>query len=192
MARAAIGFRDHSGWAVLVAVGGEAGSPQVLLRERVELLDDPELPAQVYHAAASRDLDEAAGLIATVERSARAAARTVVAAAVAQLKEYDVAAVALGLDRAELPEDLAKVLRNHTSLHVGEGELYREALADAAEACGLRAVRYDFRSLAETATPVLGADVRDRIAAWRREIGPPWARDHKDAALAAWLALATL
>jgi hypothetical protein len=185
MARAVIGFREHSGWAVLVALGGEDASPRVLLRGRVELLDDPGLPAQVYHAAVGLGLDEAAELIATVERSARAAARTVVDTAVAELKDYEVAAVALGLDRAELPEDLAKVLSNHTSLHVGEGELY-------AEACGLRAVRHDFRSLPETAAPVLGGDVRDRIAAWRREIGPPWARDHKDAALAAWLTLATL
>ncbi|GAA2575157.1 hypothetical protein SMC26_30945 [Actinomadura fulvescens] len=192
MAFAAIGFRDHSGWGVLVAVGGEDRSPRVLLRERVELLADPDLPAQVYHAAVGLDLDEAAGLIAAVERSARAAARTVVGAALTELKEYDVTAVALGLDRGELPEDLATVLANHTLLHVGEGELYREALADAAAARGLRAVRHDFRSLAETAAPVLGADVRDRIAAWRREIGPPWARDHKDAALAAWLALATV
>ncbi|MEU5878346.1 hypothetical protein [Spirillospora sp. NPDC047279] len=190
MARAVIGFREHSGWAVMVAVGGDARAPKVILRERVDLLDDPELPAQAYHAAAGRDLDEAAALIAAVERSARAAARDVLAAAVAELDGHEVEAVALGLDRGGLPEDLAKVLANHMSLHAGEGELYREALAEAAGDHGLRTVRQDFRALGTAAAPVLGADARDRVASWRREIGPPWARDHKDAALAAWLALA--
>lgn len=131
-------------------------------------------------------LAEAADLIAAVERSARSAAREVIADAVGQLKAagHEVEAVALGQDAGQLPEDLLKILGNHTSLHVGEGELYREAVADAAEDLGLRTVRYDFRTLAKT-----HADVAARIDGLRREIGAPWARDHKDAALAGWLAL---
>ena len=57
----ALGWRSHSGWAVLVAVGGSAARPVVLDRQRVELVDGS-LPRQPYHAVAedgmSRDVIE--------------------------------------------------------------------------------------------------------------------------------------
>jgi hypothetical protein len=45
---AALGFRAHSGWAVLVAVAGPAAEPTAVLRRRVDL--SARTPRQPFHA----------------------------------------------------------------------------------------------------------------------------------------------
>src|SRR5262245_31200754 len=51
--RTALGFRSHSGWAVLIAVSGTLDSPRILERRRI-VIADVELSGsrQPYHAAA--------------------------------------------------------------------------------------------------------------------------------------------
>ncbi|MEU8251686.1 hypothetical protein [Nonomuraea sp. NPDC048916] len=197
MARAVLGVRDHCGWAVLVGLGGEVAAPRVLLRERITLLDDPALPDQPYHAAAGLALGEAASLIARVEGSARAAARDALARAAGELTDRGHEPVGVALDlgavgagRMALPEDLGAVLGKHHFLHGAEGELYHEALVDGARSLGLAVGRYDFKVLGDTAAPVLGPGAADLVGSLRAQVGPPWTRDHKDAALAALLLLA--
>ncbi|UBU09818.1 hypothetical protein [Nonomuraea gerenzanensis] len=202
MGSAAIGVRDHCGWAVLVAVTGGHERPEVLMRERVTLLDDPALPDQPYHAAVG--LGAAAGLgagaagelIALVERSARTAAGRALGTAARALAEagHHVRGVALdlgavGAGRMVLPGELAEVLAKHHYLHGAEGELYHEALVEAAGGVGLAVSRYDFKRLRETAAQVLGPEVPARVDALRARVGTPWTRDHKDAALGALLVL---
>ncbi|MGP3962456.1 hypothetical protein ACTWPT_41345 [Nonomuraea sp. 3N208] len=193
---AALGVKDHCGWAVLVAVGGTPESPGVLLRGRVTLLADPALPDQPYHAATGLDVAAAGELIGRVERAARTAARDALDAAARELAGagHDVLGVALdlgavGAGRMALPGDLATVLSKHHYLHGAEGELYHEALADAARNTGLEASRYDFKELREIAARVLGPGAAGRVDGLRAQVGTPWTRDHKDAALAALLAL---
>jgi hypothetical protein len=193
---AALGVKDHCGWAVLVAVGGTAETPQVLLRERVTLLADPSLPDQPYHAAAGLGLTAAGELIAGVERAARTAARDALGAAAAELAGagHEVVGIALdlgavGAGRMVLPDDLATVLSKHHYLHCAEGELYHEALMDAARSAGLAVSRYDFKELRTTAARVLGPGADKRVDGLRAQVGTPWTRDHKDATLAAMLTL---
>ena len=54
MKRAALGFRIHSGWGVLVAVSGDANSLEIMDRRRI-VTADPSIPGagQPYHHAAS-------------------------------------------------------------------------------------------------------------------------------------------
>ncbi|TMR89383.1 hypothetical protein [Nonomuraea basaltis] len=196
MGSAALGVRDHCGWAVLVAVGGAPEAPRVLLRERVTLLDDPSLPDQPYHAAAGLDLAAAGELIARVERAAHAAARDALDTAARELAGagHDVLGVALdlgavGAGRMALPDDLATVLSKHHYLHGAEGELYHEALMDAARGAGFAVSRYDFKELRDIAARMLGTDAAGRVDGLRSQVGTPWTRDHKDAALAALLVL---
>ena len=197
MGQAAIGVKDHCGGAMLVALGGEPGAPEVLVRERVTLLADPALPDQPYHAAAGLDLSAAGELVARVEQAARTAARDALTAAVRMLGQGGHHVVGLAVDlgavgagRIVLPDELGEVLAKHHYLHGAEGELYHEALAEAAEAEGLPVSRYDFKELGTTATQVLGPGAVERVDGLRSQVGPPWTRDHKDAALAALLILA--
>ncbi|MBF8193411.1 hypothetical protein ITP53_48620 [Nonomuraea sp. K274] len=195
MGSVAIGVRDHCGWAVVVAVAGAPETPQVVLRRRVTLLDDPALPDQPYHAAAGLGLDTAADLIGRVERSARTASRDALASATHELAGHDVLGVALdlgavGAGRMMVPDDLGEVLGKHHYLHGAEGELYHEALMDGAREVGLTVSRYDFKELRGTAARILGPAVSGRVDGLRAQVGAPWTRDHKDAALAALLVLA--
>ncbi|WP_188188220.1 hypothetical protein [Nonomuraea sp. SYSU D8015] len=196
MGAAVLGVKDHCGWAVLVAVGGTPETPRVLLRERVTLLADPSLPDQPYHAAAGLELPEAAELIAAVERAERTAARDALGAAARELggDGHEVLGVALdlgavGAGRMALPDDLATVLSKHHFLHGAEGELYHDALMDGARSAGLAVSRYDFKQLRDTSAHVLGPGATGRVDGLRAQVGTPWTRDHKDAALAALLTL---
>jgi hypothetical protein len=78
--------------------------------------------------------------------------------------------------------------------HAAEGQLYRQAIIDAACDLDLRVCAVPERDLLGAAASALGttpAVLRGRAADIGRELGPPWALDQKTAALAAWLALAT-
>jgi hypothetical protein len=84
------------------------------------------------------------------------------------------------------------VLRSHALLHLAEGELYRGAICDAADARGLAVVPIDPKhGISETAH-ALGAapePFAQRLAALRAELGPPWQADHRLATAAALAAL---
>ena len=125
----ALGFRPHSGWAVGVVVGL---GPVVLGRHRLELPG----PTQPYHDAVGLPLAEAEELVAQATTAAyeRAAAALAELAAGHQVVGAAIVAGA-GTVREDVP--LARVLAAHAMLHAAEGELYRDALADAADALGL-------------------------------------------------------
>ena len=79
------------------------------------------------------------------------------------------------------------------AMHAAEGELYRDVLVHALQACGLPVTGVPERDLWDRAATVLSlptAELRQRVAELGRPCGPPWAQDQKLAAVAAWLALA--
>jgi hypothetical protein len=173
----AIGWRSHSGWAVLVAVREPVPSPEVLARRRVELVDSS-LPRQPYHSIAERGLSLRAGeaLIERVEKMAWAAA---VAATEAVLEAGAVDAVGVIGRVRRIPDDLEKILASHALLHAAEGDLFERALVDAAAHAGLPVL-----VLEPTAIKIPAAvDNAGKV------LGPPWQKDHK---LAAAVALAAL
>jgi hypothetical protein len=184
-----IGFREHSGWAAAVTVSGR---PAVLDRRRM-LLCDPGLPRQPYHAAVGLDLDRARDLVVDVERSAAATAGHELACLVGELNAagHRIRGVAVAVGTAKVPEELATVLGSHALLHAAEGELYREALADAVEAAGLPVVRFVAREVLADAAAALRRPIADMLAELGAGLGPPWAKDQKEAAAAALLALHT-
>ncbi len=80
----------------------------------------------------------------------------------------------------------------HFRMHKAEGVLFREALARAAGACGVRVVEIPEKLLDEHANKMLATPVsspRKRIETLGKSVGPPWGKDQKDAALAALIAL---
>jgi hypothetical protein len=179
-AEVALGLRPHSGWAVAVLV--ERG-PVVLSRHRIDLPG----PSQPYHEAVGLPPAEAAALVAdaTAEAYERAAA------AVAELTVgHRVVGAAIVSGAGSVREDLplTRVLTAHSMLHAAEGELYRDALADAADRLGLPVTLVQPRSTPALGRRLLGADdedLRGRLTELGRPFGPPWTRDHKDAVVAA-------
>src|SRR6266852_6334939 len=96
MTSAALGFRAHSGWAVVVAVAGSPLAPVVLHRQRVELVDSG-LPKQPYHAAEPLELKKAEALVNRSVAGARRLARQSLRAVVASLNAHGHEAVACGI-----------------------------------------------------------------------------------------------
>ncbi|MEJ7584122.1 MAG: hypothetical protein WKF43_08535 [Acidimicrobiales bacterium] len=194
MADLALGVRDHSGWAVVVAVAGDVTAPDVVLRERVALLD-PDLPRQPYHAAVDLDLPEAATLIEQVERSAEHEAASMLNRVLADLAVtgHRVACIAVAAVTVAVPDSLEMVLSSHALLHAAEGELYREALAEAAAGEGLPVTRFLHKTVMADAAACLGVsgdEVRRTMNALGKDLGPPWQKDHKEATAAALIAAA--
>lgn len=193
VAEVAIGIRDHSGWAVAVAVSAE---PLTRDRRRMELCD-PALPRQAYHAASGLPIEQARELIIQVERSATAASKRELRSLVHDLagQGHQVRAVAISVPTSSVPHDLSTVLRSHPLLHAAEGELYSEALSDAAQTAGLPMVRFTTKNLVGDASAALDcspASIVEIVAKLGHGLGPPWAKDQKEAAMAALLALHTV
>jgi len=187
----AIGFSVHTGWAASVSVAGPLGSPRVVDRRRIRLADsDDTVRAEVYHRAARLRASAAAKFV----RESRDAAARRARAAIESLRESQpLLAAGIPLSAGKLPSDLAGILRAHPFIHTAEGVFYREALATGAEACGIDVVRIPRRELADRFAAALETDdagARECLTAMGRAAGPPWARDQKDAAMAALVALA--
>lgn len=191
MGLAAIGFREHTGWAMLAIVAGGGQSPRLLHRGRLELCDAA-LPRQAFHAVA--ELGAPREIIAAVERSAREHSLAVVRAAIARGADdgHRVVAAGVSAGRVPPPGGAEAILRVHARMHGAEREMFRAALAHAAAAWGLSLTRFPqdhlYRALASRAR-LTEEQVRATLAQWGREAGTPWRADEKDAAAAAWLAL---
>jgi hypothetical protein len=197
MRAAGIGFRVHSGWAVAIAVTGPLRSPVLALRRTIELAD-PAVPAsrQPYHAGENIPLDQAEGFVNSCILRAREMATTAVRQLLSDLPGRENQAVACGCavlsgsDRP--PGTVAEVLASHMWMHAAEGQLFRNALAHGGAQCGLRVSALRERDIDTLAVAKLGlsqSDLESTLAQFGRTAGPPWRRDQKLAALAAWVSL---
>ncbi len=196
MTRVALGFRTHLGWAALVALAGPPSAPRVIERQRVELAD-PAVPESLdpYHAARGLALVEAEGVVHQGSTAIRAVARKALRSAVDGLvaNGYEVMGSGILLAAGRLPATLDKVLASHAMVHMAEGELFRGALREASERCSLPVSGLREREAFERAGALLGLtpeQLERRVNELGRELGPPWRRDQKLAAVAAWFTLA--
>ncbi len=219
---AAIGVRAHSGWAAVVAVGavgaeasaqgggargGRGGGPrraepEVLLRERVSVVDprmcEPGMrgAVQPYHHVMEWKIPAAERYLGECE----AIGVNMAAAALREMAEelrgrgYSVAgcAVLTGSGRA-LP-GLERILAAHPLIHTAEGIFFRRIFQVASERLGWRVLAVREKELDEQAKLALGASAgagraKRTIAGMGKKIGAPWTSDQKMAALAAWMVI---
>ncbi len=187
----ALGFKPHTGWAVAVLLAGDAAHPTVLERQRIELV--PETTERfVYHLVQDWTLDEAARSVADAEDAVDIATRAAVEDLVAAAAAHGTVVAAGVVGEPHDVPSLEKVQQSHTLLHTAEGELYRSALEDAAADLGLTVVPVPPKGTVAEAAAALGVANEAfvaRLKALRKELGAPWAADHRDAAAAALLAL---
>jgi hypothetical protein len=160
--RRALGISVHTGWGACVVVGGTPLKPEIIANEVIEILSDSE--RFCFHKAAEMAPDAAQRWIALIRQKAIANAKRALAPLIGQ-RVTACAIVAKGGNS----EDLRSVLGSHPRIHTAEGHFYRDVLR-AACAVPTRIV------------PPSSLDVSDigKLAA------PPWGRDQKLAAVAAW------
>jgi len=192
----ALGFKAHSGWAALVALGERNGELEVAERNRIELVEpgDAEWAKNPYHAAEGLGPEQAREIVKRAIDGARRMAARELRAAVARLGRADHQVVACAvLVGAGMPDwSVDEILAVHFRMHKAEGELFRDVLVRAAEPCELAVARVPEKQLDAHAAKALGisaAVFRTRLATLGRSVGAPWGKDQKDAALAAWIAL---
>jgi hypothetical protein len=194
--KVAFGMKAHSGWAALVVLGTRGGELQVVDRCRMELVekDDASWAKQPYHAAERLNAGDARDLVRRGLVTARRIAVREMRTAVKRAHEagQEVAACAV-LVVDPMPDwTVDEILAVHFRMHKAEGVLFRDALARAAGACGLRFLGIAEKQLDEQAERALATSVnslRKTIASLGKSVGPPWGKDQKDASLVAMIAL---
>ena len=187
----AVGFRLHTGWAVAVAV---TSTLRVLDRRRLTLVEETDHDAVfVYHAAAELSAAAAERLVAKARGIAQARAASEMSQLLSDLAANGHSVWAVGLPRGPqrpLPS-FRDILRSHPIIHAAEGQLFRSALSDACAKLGLPVVGVSSKELlpqAAQATGLRPAELKRRLDGLGRTLGPPWAKDQKEAALAALIA----
>jgi hypothetical protein len=149
----------------------------------------------VYHKAQELPLARAEALIHSSADRFERLAREALAAIVSKLRAdgHEPVATAMVGDRAKVLPPLESILKSHPLVHAAEGELYRHALLRATEACRIPACLLPAGKLSALAATTLGvspANLAAQLAAIGKASGRPWAKDQKEATLAAWIALA--
>ncbi len=175
-------------------MAGPPDAPSVVAKRRVEMAATFDVGA-VYHVGQGLPFAKAEAFILSSERTFEATARASIAAIAAELRGLGLEPIASAVvaGGAKPLPPLEAILRSHALVHAAEGELYRRVLARASAACSIPATFVPAKDLPARAARAAGIPER-RIASKLAEIGKasgkPWARDQKDAALAAWIALA--
>ena len=195
MKKAAVGFRGHSGWSAMVVVSLHDGAPIVLRRRRAQLVETFSYTfRQPYHTAEKMDFADAAGFISGVQKESEQLAHKALRELQTELEQegyrLDRGSLLLAAGRP-LPE-LEKILKAHALIHMADGELFREALRQASERCGMRLTCVREKELLEHCSKAFSVKepvLLRQVTELGKGIGPPWSQDEKYATLAAWLAL---
>ena len=190
--RVAIGFKAHSGWAASVSIGAGEHGFELIDRRRIELVPAGELWAkQPYHAAEELDSREAKAVVNAGIKSAHAVALSAMKAAVKRLESHAYEFIGCGVLMPEPMPDwsVEEILSVHFRMHKAEGVLFPEAIRTAAEQCGLKCAPVPEKRLHEIAEQSVAKSYPTLLQEIGKEAGPPWAKDQKNAALAAMIAL---
>lgn len=181
------GVSDHYARAEFVTLTIQGGQPAFLDRRQVPLIQEGLPVAPYHHEALELDLDAAQDLVDQVRDSVERCAREAIQALI---DELDVEALVLqSSPYPDLPGYLEEVLASRNLTNAADGMMYREILADQAEVLGLEVHRYprkeDPHRLAAAALGCTVDEVHARVAEFGEQAGPPWRKDHRQAAAAA-------
>lgn len=178
-----LGIAHHLGWAVAVTA---SGGHRVADRRRIELLE-PGLPAApVEHEIKPLDDVAASALVAKVRASAVRAASASLDELAAALPE-PIVSMSLRAWPLDFPDDIA-LLRRAPYDSSADSVMYRQVLAELADARGWAVHLYDARAVEGQAAGVLGTRAVEVLHGPRAELGPPWAKDHRMALAATIMA----
>ena len=189
---ATVGVAENGNSAVLVTVSADG----TLLDRRLAALTHG-LPTHPHHHqgswAVGRYLDTPwakpiplADAIALVERVREAAAIGAKESLDALAAASPVPIVAIAIRECpELPPTTEARIRDNRAQSYADSVMYRQALADAAQARGWSVHWYDRDRVMREAATALDADIDEVIGAMGKAAGPPWQAKHKLAAAAA-------
>jgi len=148
-----------------VVVGGSPRRPEIVANEVVDVLGDAE--RFCFHMAEAMERAEAKAWIARARKKALAEAKRALAPILAEA-----VAVCAIVAKPGDPGSLDEILASHPRIHTAEGCFYRDVFRDAC-----------------TPPVHLVPPASLDVSTIGKLAPPPWGRDQKLAALAAWSAL---
>jgi hypothetical protein len=178
-----LGIAHHFGWAVAVTARSDG---TVVDRRRIELIEPGVAAAPIHHEGKPLDDVAAAELVAQVRASAvRATAASLeeLAAAVPE----PIVSLSLRAWPADFPEDI-ETLRRVPYEARADSVMYRQVLAELAQARGWAVHFFDGKDVEAQATQKLGERAEEILLGPRVTLGPPWSKDHRMALAATILA----
>jgi len=191
---ATVGVAENGNSAVLVTM---TRSGELLDRRHIDLTES-DLPTHPHHhegswavgrylstpGARRVTLAEAVALVERVQVAAARGARESLATFSAALAT-PIGSIALRFC-PELPATIEERIRDNRAQAMADSVMYRQALANAAEARGWSVYWYDRESVFRDAETALGVrDIEAFLNALGKTAGPPWQAKHKLAAAAA-------
>jgi hypothetical protein len=190
-----VSVADHAGWAYIICVAASGGTPAVIERRRVTLID-PGLPTLPYHhETTTMKEDEANALIARVRQSIAARTSDALTRVLNDLAPaHAVAALAIREPPfPDLPETVVPVRNSYRLQCAADGMMYQLALCHAARQLGLDVREYRRGEEIARAAEQLGVspeEVEVFVGRTGRPAGPPWTQEHRRAYASGIAALA--
>jgi hypothetical protein len=169
-----LGIAHHFGWAVAVTTSADH---RVVDRRRIELIEPGIATAPIHHEGKPLDDDATAVLVAQVRASALRATAASLDELAAALPA-PIVSVSLRAWPADFPDDIA-VQRRVPYEARADSVMYRQVLAEVAEARGWEVHFYDAKDVEARAAGLLAERADEILLGPRATLGPPWAKDHR-------------
>jgi hypothetical protein len=189
----AIGFRVKTGRATAVLVAGPASAPRVIARKSLQLWD-PAIPEshQPWHADFELPPEESARVVPMALKAVERVALTALRELVDEVRTAQGSIVGIALV-AGSSTDPESIHNPHMRAHAREGQLFPQALADAAKALRIPALTLVESEVFTRASAKLRKSpdaIKLAVTEMGRTVGKPWSAEEKAAAAAAWITLA--
>lgn len=178
-----LGLFDHFGWAVAVTASADH---EVVDRRRIELVEPGMTAAPLHYESHRLDVPETAVLVEQVRASVVRATSAALDGLAAALPE-PIVSISLRAWPPDFPSDIA-VLRRAPWEARADAVMYRQELAELADARGWEVHLYDAKAVVGQAERLLGRRADEVLQGPRAKLGPPWTKDHRTALAAAILA----
>jgi hypothetical protein len=165
-----VGIADHFGWAVAVTASADY---EVVDRRRIELVEPGVTAAPIHYESARLDVEATTALVAEVRAS-------VARATAAAFDELPTAVESISLREwpHDFPEDIAVQKRSPYEARA-DAIMYRQILAELAEARGWTVHIYNAKDVLGQAAAILGARTDEVLDGPRKRLGSPWTKDHR-------------
>jgi hypothetical protein len=189
----AIGFRVKTGRATAIVIQGPASAPRVLSRKSLQLWD-PAIPEshQPWHADFELPPDESARIVPVALKAVERVCLSALRELVDEVRSAHGSIVGIALVSGS-STDPESIHNPHMRAHAREGQLFPQALANAAKTLGIPAATLVESEVFTSAAARLGKSpdaIKLAVTELGRDGGKPWSAEEKAAAAAAWIALA--
>jgi len=180
-----LGIADHFGWAVAVTASPDHA---VVDRRTIELVEPGVTAAPIHYDSARLDVAATTELVAKVRASVVRATSASLDDLAEALPE-PIVSISLRTWPPDFPRDIA-VQRRSPHEARADAIMYREILADLAQARGWDVHLYDAKDVVGQATTLLADRTDEVLRGPRAALGPPWTKDHRTALAATIVASA--